>query len=522
MAAMPAPANRPNVLLIVTDQQRYDSLGCTGDPNAVTPNLDALAAEGCVFDRHFTASPVCMPSRSSLLTGCYPATHGVWTNGIPLPRREQAPVTDQTRRVLANHWTDPAQRPPIPSHLPTMADAFAAAGHRTDAVGKLHLTPHAAHPDLRFEESDALWAAEPERMTDWHGPYFGFEHVELGGQHGTRAGGHFQQWCDRRFPGLTGRLAEEARDAGRPTELDDLYVSSVHTRASHPTTWVAEMVAGRVQRHARAGEPFFLWAGIPDPHHPFTPPAELVAEWADRPVTHRFPEPAADGEEPRWVADARAGAPRVSAEASETARRFTAAMVQLIDEAVGTMVQSLKEAGVWENTIVAFTSDHGDYLGDHGLLRKTLAPCRVLNQTPLILRGPGVTPGRCATAVSNVDVFPTLAAAAGVAVPAGVQGENLAAVRASGRRDLPVMVQTANGLPAFTSCSLLDESHRTTWHPNLDRVVSFDHRSDPAESYDLAGGGALPLPPAVAERFSMLQHAFGRSTRPSFGRVSPW
>jgi len=119
---------RPNVLLITSDHMRYDCMGCV-NPAAITPNLDALAGAGALFERFYVQSPVCMPSRASIFTGRYPSNHGVRTNGIPLPEHEV-----------------------------TLAHVFAAGGYRTVQLGKLHFSPHkdrdhsAPHPRSGFHE----------------------------------------------------------------------------------------------------------------------------------------------------------------------------------------------------------------------------------------------------------------------------------------------------------------------------------------------------------------------------------
>ncbi|MEM6391215.1 MAG: sulfatase-like hydrolase/transferase [Planctomycetota bacterium] len=512
---MPTP--RRNVLLIVTDQQRFDSLGCTGHPTVHTPHLDRLAQNGALFTRHFTANPVCMPSRASTLTGCYPSVHGVWTNGVALPRAEYTPINDQTQAVLQNHWTDPAQTPPIPSHLLTLADAFAAAGHRTSAFGKLHVTPTMSDASLGFPESKQRWQADPA-MADWHGPYYGFEHVELSLDHGPMVGGHYTAWLEKHHPEMAATVTRELSEAPRPTPLGDLYVSS-HTRQTHPTSWVADRVCDRIAQHAGADEPFLIWAGIPDPHHPFTPPRELAEAYEQHDTPQRAADPETMGDEPRWVTHARGGADLIDAATSRRARQYTDAMVHLIDEAVGRMLDALDAAGLADDTVVVFTADHGDYLGDYGLIRKTIYPARVLSHTPLIVRDPsGSLSGTIACPASNTDLLPTLAGLAGIDVPTGVQGEDLRRVVAEGR-GLPVMIQSANGLPSATSLTTIDQTHRTTWWPGTGKLDSFDHRTDPMELDNL---GERDKDPSVNERLGQLQAAYGRSVRPTVGRVACW
>jgi arylsulfatase A-like enzyme len=151
--------SRPNVLILHTDQQRSDSLGCMGNRYVHTPNLDLLAADGTVFTRHISSNTICMPSRASLFTGLYPPAHGVWTNGVPLNRREYATV--DIRSVGEGVRPEP----------PTAADVFAADGYDTAAFGKLHLTPNLAPASFGYQETWSRW--EDGGLDDWHGPTSG-------------------------------------------------------------------------------------------------------------------------------------------------------------------------------------------------------------------------------------------------------------------------------------------------------------------------------------------------------------
>ena len=507
----------PNVLVIVTDQQRYDSLGCTGNSAIQTPHLDKLAASGGMFDRHFTAHPVCMPSRASLMTGCYPSVHGVWDNGIPLARNQWVPTNERTQKVLEDYWSDPAQHPPVPSHLPTLADAFSATGYRSSAFGKLHLTPTMSDRRVGQYECEERWDSDPA-MADWHGPYYGFEYVELSLGHGPLTGGHYNHWLQHQHPKVWQLIREEINHAHRPTHLNDLYSTS-HTRETHPTNWVADRVCEKIKQHASADEPFLIWAGIPDPHHPFTPPRDLAEQFEKHDVMPCAAAPSTMTSPPRWVEYARGGHASIDEATIRLVRQYTDAMVTMIDMAVGRMLDTLQANNLADNTIVVFTSDHGDYLGNYGLLRKTIYPSRVLNQTPLIINDPKQRlAGRHAVPASNTDLFPTLAALAGVTLPQGIQGEDLATVLTKGR-SLPVMTQSGNGLVDATSLTLIDEYHRTTWWPGTENVDCFDHRNDPMELNNLAATGDDS---SIKPRLARLQEAYGRAVRPTFGRVTCW
>ncbi|HEV2121736.1 MAG TPA: sulfatase-like hydrolase/transferase, partial [Chloroflexota bacterium] len=139
-----APRAPLNVLLIMTDQQRADTLGAAGNPIIRTPNLDRLAREGTRCDRAYVQNPICMPSRATLFTARYPRSHRVWTNGVCLRDDEI-----------------------------TLADVLGAAGYRTASFGKMHLTPTGGPTGPRRYEANRLWQEQPDQMAEWHGPYYG-------------------------------------------------------------------------------------------------------------------------------------------------------------------------------------------------------------------------------------------------------------------------------------------------------------------------------------------------------------
>ena len=139
--------NKKNVILLHTDQQRGDHLGCMGNPYIRTPNIDRLAAEGTLCTRHIVANPICSPSRASFFTGLYPPGHNVWCNGVPLNRRE---FNDIDRR---NENVAPQGSSGFDPEPTTIADMFAAAGYDTASFGKLHLTPYLAPENRGFPES---------------------------------------------------------------------------------------------------------------------------------------------------------------------------------------------------------------------------------------------------------------------------------------------------------------------------------------------------------------------------------
>jgi len=397
---------RPNLLFILTDQQRQDSLGCYGNPVIETPHLDRLAAEGIRLENGFTCNGVCMPSRASLLTGRYPSAHRLITNGMPLAESE---IT-----------------------LPTV---LAGAGYATAAIGKLHLTPVAGLWGRCDEDSTYVSPESPE----WHKagfpmprPYYGFQDVRvIVGHPGTWS--HY--WhdlleIDPHLPELWSEDKALCEPSGAPSSWKAAIPEEHHT-----STWIADQVIARLENYARKGRPFFLFAGFPDPHFPFCPPAP----WCD----HYSP---ADVPMPKRIPDEHVGKP---SHYERRLKRFeeslgyhpydmpdehvreiiahTYGMVSLIDKNVGRMLYALQRLGLRESTAIVFTSDHGEHLGDHWLIYKC-APYDEFHHVPLIWSWPGHFAEGTIQAgfASHVDVMPTILELAGVGPPRGVQGQSYA------------------------------------------------------------------------------------------------
>jgi len=496
--------NRPNVLILHADQQRYDSLGCNGNPYARTPNLDRLAAEGTVFTRHISSNTICMPSRASLLTGLYPPGHNVWTNGVALNRLEYMNV------VSSGHEQRVLLQPP------TAADVFAEAGYDTAAFGKLHLTPNLAPASYGYPETWACW--EDGRFDDWHGPYYGFRHVETTqghGEHPCRLG-HYARWLNESHPDVVKAMEENARDAVRPIPtLRDLYPSAVPAEL-HNTRWLADRFSAYLDR--REGDhPFFAFVGFPDPHHPFTPSYDVVREFEGAEVREPF-DPTGETVVGTPLDVAATDVSGLSPEERRIVRRYTQAMVHQIDDAVGRIVDSLKRAGEWENTIVVFTSDHGDFLCDHGRLRKTVDASDNLLHLPFVMRVPGSSlPGRVDTPMSNVDVLPTLAALASVVGPEWVHGTDMAHVVREGEEHV-ALAYCSGGRPDTVNVTVYDDDYRFTVYPHTGYEALYNHRDDPGESVNLAG-----LDPArSAAMRRMIESQLLLHRNPIAARVCAW
>lgn len=481
-----ASRHQPNVLLIHCDQLRYDGLGCNGNQFARTPNIDALAAEGCVFTRHIAGNPICMPSRACLMTGMYPLGHNLWCNGVALPRAEYAdPAVVKADRDPRR----PALQGPLVSEPATMADVFAAGGYSTACLGKLHLTPWMAPASTGYHESTALWKAGT--LDDWRGPYYGFEHAELALGHGENVAnfGPYAQWLAREHPQVHGEVRayldrHKRHDLPIPS-IADLYPSVIPSDC-HVSSWLAGRFIGYLNERADAAKPWMAFVGFPDPHHAFSPSYDVVRHFENIDV----PDPLDPAGDALAISPALRRAQQdirsLTVEQRRMIVRYTYAMIHQIDQAVGRMVEAIKQCGQWDRTVIVFTSDHGDYLGDHGQLRKGFNGTHPLLHVPFVMRAPGAgLPSRVDTPMSNVDVLPTLAGLAGVTPPSGVQGRDiLSLVRSGGTQT--VFYYGHNGDPQVAQYGAYDAHHRLSYHPHERYAELYDHRSDPAETRNLA------------------------------------
>ncbi|MDI7275553.1 MAG: sulfatase-like hydrolase/transferase [Anaerolineae bacterium] len=395
---------RPNILCIVTDQQRADHLGCTGNSVLRTPHIDRLAATGVRFTRAYVNNPLCMPGRATLFTGQTPRGHGVRTNGIPLS----------------------------PS-LPTIVHTLAACGYRTHAVGKLHLTcfsPQSGQgvsslDPQAYAESWLLW--ERGRTSGLPAPYYGFQTVEFVGGHGSYLWGHYARWLEAHHPGALDLYRPE-KALRPPTGADQSWVSAIPPEWHH-STWIADRSIAFLEQEGR-GQPFFLWCSFPDPHHPFCPPEPYASrydpatiplpirrdgEFDDLPPHHRRMY-----QEGVVTSGRRAPCHMPDAHMQEIIAH-TYGMIALIDEQVGRILGCLDTLGLRDRTVVVFLSDHGDLMGDHGLLNKGPFHYEGLLRVPLIWSWPGHFPAGRATSglASLLDFAPTLLELCALSIPEG-------------------------------------------------------------------------------------------------------
>ncbi len=378
-----ATEQRPNILWICTDQQRYDTLGCTGNPFVRTPHVDRLAEDGVLFQGAYGQSTVCTPSRASFLTGRYPRTTRCRQNGQSIPADEVL-VT----RLLAE------------------------AGYTCGLSGKLHLS--ACHP--------ATGAATERRIDDGYAEFHWSHHPTPSWP--ANEYGHWLRERGARFATTPYGGSAYVR-AGMPPEL-------------HHTTWCAQKAINFITAHAGTQRPWLFSVNLFDPHHPFDPPESYLQRYTDRldeiPLPQHEPEelahkPVFQRIDAQGAYDGRAGF--ATAAMIERDHRLVRAdywaMVDLIDDQVGRLLAALDATGQRDNTLVLFMTDHGEMLGDHGIYLKGPYFYEPMVHLPLIVSWPRAVPAgrRSQALVELVDLAPTLLDAAGIERWPGMQGRSL-------------------------------------------------------------------------------------------------
>ncbi|WP_327590715.1 sulfatase-like hydrolase/transferase [Nonomuraea sp. NBC_00507] len=428
MTAAEGAARRPNVLVIQADQFRADCLGAAGNTDVHTPNLDGLAADGVRYSNAFCPFPVCTPSRYSLLSGLHVRRHGGWTN-----RSTLAPGID------------------------TFPKALRRAGYRTAAVGKMHLTP--TYLDVGYDTMELAEQDGPGRYEDDY-------HREL-----AQAG----------LTPVTDLVDQEQEfRAGAPVSYWQTYGAGRTNLPEewHSTTWIAERALGVLDSWSDGGGQL-LHVSFVKPHHPFDPPApwdELYDPDRLTPLpgwTDAIPD--ADLPYRRRYFDYE---PLTLPVLRRVMSHYYATITQL-DHHVGRLLDHLRERGLYDDTLIVFTSDHGEYLGFHHLLLKDGPMYDPLVKVPLLVKFPG-TGGRRNRAdgslVSLVDLAPTILSACGATSRTPLSGVDLAA-SASGR-DVVFAEDNRDGL----ACMVRTAQHKLIrW---ADREAMFDLTRDPYELDD--------------------------------------
>ena len=429
----------PNIVLFMTDQLRRDALGCYGNEICKTPNLDKLAAEGTRFDQAYTVSPVCSPSRAALMSGLYPHNNG----------------------VMINTHIAPAWNRGLPKDTPTFSQQLKNAGYKLDYAGKWHV-----NQDLGPEE-------------------FGFDRHGLTPQP-TRTPDKPKVWPDQT------RLFEPGTTSTVEFTHGDMTVAGTGTWSveEHPTTRVTDEGIAMLRERAAGDEPFFLRMDVVAPHFPNRPPEpygsmydpESIPPWTNfdetfegKPAAHlrKHQEWHLEGKDWSWWQNV------VSKYYGD---------VSLVDDAVGRVLDAIRECGIEDDTIFVFSTDHGDATGSHKHFEKSGTMYDEVFRIPLLAKVPGATPREAPEFVRLMDLMPTFVEWGAGEIPDDLDAKSL--------------VPLVHGeTPADWPDSVYCESHGEVWGYSSQRMVRterwkyvyqphdldelYDLEVDPAEMHNL-------------------------------------
>ena len=433
---------QPNIILIMTDQLRWDCLGYAGHPHVKTPYLDSLASKGVVFDRAYSACPSCIAARASLHTGMEPSHHGRvgYEDNIP--------------------WDYPH----------TLAGELSKAGYYTQCVGKMHVHP------LRN--------------------YLGFHNVDLhdGYLHAARYGSvpyrESQMVADDYFYWLRQELGVSADVTDTGIDCNSYLARPwIYEERYHPTNWVTQRSLDFLRRRDPR-QPFFLMASYLRPHPPFDSPESYfslyqsqdlcpphVGDWEDTSLFQR------DGR----IFDSKTGP--IDPELIRQAQIGYYACITHLDHQIGRLIMALVEQELWEDTVIVFTSDHGEELCDHHMFRKS-RPYEGSCHIPMILWGsekilPDLHSGSiCHSVVELRDLMPTLLSVARAKIPSSVDGHSLLPLLKAPDTSVCSWLHGEHSYGEFSNHWIVTETDKYIWHSQTGQEQYFDLSADPHELHD--------------------------------------
>ncbi|MBN2156844.1 MAG: sulfatase-like hydrolase/transferase [Candidatus Lokiarchaeota archaeon] len=402
---MTSSNQKPNVLFIICDALRADYLGCYGNPDIQTPNIDRLAKQGMRFVNYYAANPICMPNRASLLTGQYPNTHGVRSNGM---------IMDEM--------------------IPTLVKTLAKRGWHTAAIGKIHHQFWMGSTSRKYKSAEdiASWVMKPEQQKlypvaeNFPLPYYGYEEVEVVSGNGCICSGHYTKWLEKKNSEVSQEIITRCYDF---RQLFDLFCAPI-AEEYNSSTYITERTIAFLDRVANkkyGDKPFYLHCSFNDPHYPIYPPDRLQERYKTKDM--HLPENFNDKnnlKSHKYLSNflytnpdaffKKAFLKETHEEELKKLKALTLASIAYVDECVGKILKHLEDVGQADNTIVIFTSDHGDLMGDHGLLFKGPCPYDGIMKIPLIWRNPDMINSGivCDSFISSVDYTPTLLTLLGV------------------------------------------------------------------------------------------------------------
>lgn len=478
--------NKKNVLIFCVDQMRGDHMSVAGNSVIETPNLDRLASNGVYFPNASCNNPVCMPARATMFSGMMPRDHGIRTNG---------------------------QR--MHDDIPVLPEIMRRAGYSTHAAGKLHLTPVVPTVDAdnieRYPECMESWRSG--KIKEFPLPYYGFDSYDFVGGHTSYVFGPYIDWLKEN--GIDPSLLGSSKALEPPSGAPQCYKMAM-PEEFHYNRFIADSTIRQIESSTGASKPFFVWCSFPDPHHPIAPPSPYCDKYSLKDID---PPVSREGEIdllPSFYSEILEGeiVPNGSRNSRETPlehwlemKALTYGMITHIDTEIGRVMSALEKSGAADDTVVVFISDHGDMMGDHGLIWKGFYTFRSCTNIPLIISVPGMEKGKRVEApVSQVDLMPTVLDLCGVELPGAewprqespyrkeqilpinlIPGKSLKEVL-QGNSEMAggcAIIEGDDATSGLQPRCIVTERYRMTVYPGLDDGELFDLQEDPHELRNL-------------------------------------
>ena len=443
----------PNILLLTTDQQRYDTIAAMGYPYMVTPNLDRLVAEGCSMPLAHSTNPACIPARHTIITGQHSAVTGLDDNCF-----------DGSRRM--------------PRDLPTLAGILSDGGYETTAVGKMHFIPTRNHNG--FGRMELMEEIPRFRQDDDYALYLeGVGEGRVQSIHGVR------------------------------NVLAMLPQNPLQEETHTGTHWVADRLIHHIKVN-NGNRPFFYWGSWIAPHPPFSVPKRYADLYRGKELPGAIPP---SGEPKPLTRENSRLADHYDEGVARRAREYYYGAITYVDEQIGRVLDCLEELGQLENTLIIFTSDHGELLGDHGSYHK-FQPYEGSVRIPMVLRWP--TRLRAGSRYDGfadlTDLLPTVLDAAGLDYPGNLPlpGGSLLKPPAESGRDRTVQY-AEHSSDSRRWISLRDARYKYVYYYSEGQEELFDLERDPGERQNLLAAGEVPTAEyrALKERLYEMEERWG-------------
>ncbi|MDC7233988.1 MAG: sulfatase-like hydrolase/transferase [Spirochaetales bacterium] len=379
---------KKNVLFITTDQQQKATMGCYGNNLIETPHLDALAQSGIVLDRAYCENPICIPSRNTMITGRKSIHHQATVHNSSLPDNEIC-----------------------------LGDYLKQKGYETHFIGKPHFK---SQQEEGTEESLEDW--RNGLYDNWNGPYKGFNTAEIILGHSNPLTGHYGKWMKSRHKDKIKHFAKENLNPADVSCGQGVFLTNIPEEV-HSSTYVGDRTSAYLKKMAVSEKPFYCFCSFPDPHWPLMTPPQYYKMYNDCPIDtsyeplekdpnlENYPDNIKKYMKTGRMSDFDGGGHKVTENRDiETITRAYWGAISLIDKNIGRIMKTLEDEGLRDDTLVIFTTDHGEYMGAHGMMAKGGVCWEEYINVPFIASFPGIINAntRCDGLFSFTDIVPTI------------------------------------------------------------------------------------------------------------------